>query len=181
MIRLIAAIFFALLSFAGPLHAQNSVRELDAKFEAQLKKYDPAAVKAAQSYAKNFDTRAQLQGMSVSMRPALINLVRSKNPDVKDADLEIFFEEFFRVALVDSAPILEKWTILNMLEVLNTEEIMAAEKFYATPVGKSIMAKMPQLMARMPQMMGLMEQTFIPAGIEAAQAKLRGLGKNIKI
>jgi hypothetical protein len=68
-----------------------------------------------------------------------------------------------------------------MLEVLTTEEIIAADKFYSTPVGKSLMAKMPQMMARMPQMMGLMDQTFIPAGIAAAQAKLRKLGKDFKI
>ncbi|MCA3634278.1 MAG: DUF2059 domain-containing protein [Methylobacterium sp.] len=181
MIRLLAAVFLGLFCLAAPLHAQDRVKELDAKFEEQLKKYDPGAVKAARSYAQNFDTRAQLQGMSASMRPGLINLVRSKNPEAKDADLEIFFEEFFRVALVESAPVIEKWTILNMLEVLTTEEVIAADKFYSTPVGKSLMAKMPQMMARMPQMMGLMEQTFIPAGIAAAQAKLRKLGKDFKI
>lgn len=181
MIRFLSAAFISLLYLAGPLHAQNSVKELDAKFEEQLKKYDPAAVKAARSYAETFNTRAQLQGMSVSMRPALINLVRSKNPEIKDSDLEIFFEEFFRVALVESAPILEKWTILNMLEVLTTEEIIAADQFYSTPVGKSMLSKMPQLMARMPQMMGLMQQTFVPAGIATAQAKLRARGVDLKI
>ncbi len=174
MFRLLSAIVLVLLVLAPPVHAQDRVKELDARFEQQLKKYDPAAVKAARSYAQNFDTRRQLQAMSVTMRPGLVNLVRSKNPEAKDADLEIFFEEFFRVALVESAPVIEKWTILNMLEVLTTEEIIAADQFYSTPVGKSLMAKMPQ-------MMGLIENTMVPAGLEAAQAKLRKLGKDLKI
>jgi hypothetical protein len=181
MARLLFAAFLSLLCLAAPLRAQDRVQQLEARFEEELKKYDSVAVKAARSYAQNFDTRRQLQAMSVTMRPGLVNLVRSKNPEAKDADLEIFFEEFFRVALVESAPVIEKWTILNMLEVLTTEEIIAADQFYSTPVGKSLMSKMPQLMARMPQMMGLMEKTMVPAGLEAAQAKLRKLGKDFKI
>ncbi|MCA6320136.1 MAG: hypothetical protein IM652_00675, partial [Phenylobacterium sp.] len=106
MFRLLSAIVLVLLVLAPPVHAQDRVKELDARFEQQLKKYDPAAVKAARSYAQNFDTRRQLQAMSVTMRPGLVNLVRSKNPEAKDADLEIFFEEFFRVALVESAPVI---------------------------------------------------------------------------
>lgn len=181
MTRVFLAFLLSLLCLATPLRAQDRVKELDAKFEQLLKKYDPAAVKAAQSYAATFDTRAQLQGMSISMRPGLIQLVRSKNPGLSDADLAIFFEEFFRVALVDSAPVIEKWTILNMLEVLTTEEIVAADQFYSSPIGKRLLTKMPELMARMPQMMGLMEQTMIPAGLQAAQAKLRAKGVEVKI
>ena len=174
MVRLLLAAFLSLLCLAAPLRAQDRVQQLDARFEEELKKYDVNAVKAARSYAQNFDTRRQLQAMSATMRPGLVNLVRSKNPEAKDADLEVFFEEFFRVALVESAPVIEKWTILNMLEVLTTEEIIAADQFYSTPVGKSLLLKMPQ-------MMGLMEKTMVPAGLEAAQAKLRKLGKDFKI
>lgn len=181
MARFVIALLGLLLLAPTQGFAQNSVRELDAKFEEQLKRFDPVAVGAARSYAQNFDTRKQLQGVSASMRPGLVQLVRSKNANVSEADLSVFFEEFFRVALVEAAPVIEKWTILNMLEVLSTEELVAAEKFYSSPVGKSLMAKMPQLMARMPQMMGLMENTFVPAGLAAAQAKLKAMGKDIKI
>ncbi len=181
MLRLIITIIVAVFVVSTPVLAQDAMKEVDARFEEQLKKFDSKAVAAARSYAKNFDTAAQLKGMSVSMRPGLVQLVKSKNPSIGEADLEIFFEEFFRVALVESAPIIEKWTILNMLEILSSEEIIAADKFYSTPIGRSLMAKMPQLMARMPQMMGLMEKTMIPAGLAAAQAKLRAKGLDIKI
>ncbi len=172
---------FGLFLAVTPAFAQTSPKDLDAQFEERLKKFDPVGVKAARSYAQNFDTRSQLQNMSVSMRPGLVQLVRSKNANVSEGDLSVFFEEFFRVALVEAAPVIEKWTILNMLEVLTTEELVAADQFYSSAVGKSMMSKMPQLMARMPQMMGLMEQTFVPAGLAAAQAKLKAMGKDIKI
>ncbi len=181
MLRFFLSCFVAVFVANTPVLAQDTMKEVDARFDKRLNRYEPTAVAAARSYAKSFDTSTQLKSMSDSMRRGLVQQMRSKNPRLKEADLDIFFEEFFRVALVESAPLLEKFAILNMLEVLTPEEIIALDAFYSTPIGKSVTAKFPQLMARMPQIMEFMEKTFIPAGLAAAQAKLRAKGVGIKI
>lgn len=48
-----------------------------------------------------------------------------------------------------------------MADLLTLEEITALADFYATPIGRSVMTKLPQMIeAQQPQIMGLLESTM---------------------
>ncbi len=170
---------FSLLS--QPAFSQDSAANLDARFEALLQKFDPKAVEAAKSYSKNFNIKQQLEQSTTAMIPGLLKQLQSKNQNLSQEDGKLVFEEFMRVALIEFAPVIEKWTMLNMLEIFNTEEIVAMDSFYGSPIGKSILAKFPTLMGKMPEMITIMQRNMVPAGLAAAQAKLRAAGKELKL
>ena len=179
MLRIVLA---AIVVIAGvnTCFAQADIDELEAKWETKLATYDPVAVEAANSYAKNFDMSKQMKLIAQSMAPGVVANIKRKNPSATEEDIKIFWEEFSRVALVDSAPLFEKWTVMNILDVFTTEEIVAVNDFYSSDVGKRVMSKLPQLMASMPEMLGLLEKYTMPAANAAAKAKLKAMGKDIK-
>jgi hypothetical protein len=82
---------------------------------------------------------------------------------------------------VDQAPFYEKFTIVSMLDVYTTEEIVAIDQFYSSDVGQSMLKKAPQVMARMPQMFEIMQKQIFPLAMEEARKALKAKGKDIHI
>jgi hypothetical protein len=178
MLKLMRGLFIA-VALLAPLPAVAQAP--GAEFDKKLAKYDPVAVKAALHYFEVADMKATLAQMVTPVRDIIIKVVKDKNPSVDEATQKEFVEVFLKVMYIDNAEFFEKFTIVNMLDIYTTEEIIAIDKFYSSKVGRSVLKKMPQLMARMPQMMEIMMKQVVPQALEAAQRALKAKGKNIRI
>jgi hypothetical protein len=151
------------------------------QFEQKLQSYDPAAVDAARAYARVFDMKGMMEKSIPALKQALLRQLKAKNPSLSDAQLDSFFDAFFRGAFVDGAPVLEQATILIMLEVLSKDEIIALNQFYSSPIGQGILAKMPVVLGRMPELMAVMEKYVIPGALESARATMKKGGVDVRI
>jgi hypothetical protein len=60
-------------------------------------------------------------------------------------------------------------TMIAALEVLTKDELIALDQFYSSPVGQSVLSKMPQVMNSLPAMM----QVVIRAKLKAKGMDLR--------
>lgn len=178
MLKLVRGLLIA-VALLAPLPA--IAQAPDAELSKKLSKYDPAAVKAALHYFEIADMKATLAQMVTPVRDVIIKVVQQKNPGVDEATQKEFVEVFLKVMYIDNAEIFEKMTIVTMLDVYTTEEIIALDKFYSSEVGRKVLKKMPQVMARMPQMMEIMMKQVLPQALEAAQKVLKAKGKNIRI
>jgi hypothetical protein len=181
MMRRIAQVLGGLvvaLALVGgaPARAQSS-SELNQK----LAKYDPAAVKAALHYFEVADMKSMLTPSVAPMRDAIVNMTKGKNPGVDDATLKEFVEIVLKVMYVDNAEFFEKFTIVTMLDIYTTEEIIAIDKFYSSDVGRSMIKKTPQIIARLPQMFSILQNEIVPLALQEAQKALKAKGKDIRI
>ena len=178
VLKLMRGLLFAVAMLAPlPAVAQAPDAELDQK----IAKYDPAAVKAAKHYAQVFNMKTVLSQSIPGVRDAITQMVKSKNPQLDDATAAEFVETALKVMYVDQAPFYEKFTIVTMLDVYTTEEIVAIDQFYSSPVGQSMLKKAPQVMARMPQMFEIMQKQIFPLAMEEARKALKAKGKDIHI
>jgi hypothetical protein len=176
--RGLAIALIALFGFAGGAVALDLAPD---KFDEKLKSYDAATVAAAKAYMRTVGMQNVMAKSAPQIRAAVAAQVKAKNPNVNDAQLNVFLETFFRSAFVDSAPVLEQATLLLMLDVLNKQELDALNQFYASPVGQGILTKMPQLMGRMPELMETMQKYVIPNALEKARAEVKKSGVEVKI
>jgi hypothetical protein len=177
-LKLMRGLLFAVAMLAPlPAMAQAPEAELDQK----LAKYDPAAVKAAKHYAEVFNMKVVLSQSMPAVHDAIIRMVKEKNPQLDDAIVADFVEAALKVMYVDQAPFYEKFTIVTMLDVYTTQEIIAIDQFYSSDVGRSMLKKAPQVLARMPQMFEIMQKQLFPLAMEEAQKALKARGKDIRI
>lgn len=177
-VKLIYGLLFVVAILASlPAAAQAPGADLDQK----IAKYDPAAVKAARHYAEVFNMKVVLSQSMPGVRDAIIKMAKQKNPQLDDATVTEFAETALKFMYVDQAPFYEKFTIVTMLDVYTTEEIVAIDQFYSSDVGQSMLKKAPQVMARMPQMFQIMQTQLFPLALQEAQKTLKAKGKDIRI
>ena len=177
-VKLIYGLLFVVVILASlPAAAQAPGADLDQK----IAKFDPAAVKAARHYAEVFNMKVVLSQSMPGVRDAIIKMAKQKNPEQDDATLKEFVEATLKVMYVDQAQFYEKFTIVTMLDVYTTEEIIAIDQFYSSDVGRSMLKKAPQVMARLPQMFEIMQKQIFPLALEEARKALKAKGKDIRI
>lgn len=167
------------MALLAPLEAMAQAP--DADLDKRLAKYDPAAVKAAKHYTEVFNMKVVLSQSMPAVRDAIIKMARAKNPEQDEATLKEFVETVLKVMYVDQAGFYEKFTIVTMLDVYTTEEIIAIDNFYSSDVGRSMLKKAPQVMARLPQMFEIMQKQIVPLALEEARKTLKAKGKDIRI
>jgi hypothetical protein len=177
-LKLMRGLLFA-VAILAPLPA--TAQAPDADLDQKLAKYDPAAVKAAKHYAEVFNMKVVLSQSMPAVRNAIIRMTKEKNPELDDATVTEFVEATLKVMFVDQAPFYEKFTIVTMLDVYTTAEIVAIDQFYSSDVGRSMLKKAPQVMARMPQMFEIMQKQIFPLALEEARKALKAKGKDIRI
>jgi hypothetical protein len=151
------------------------------KFEEKLKTYDPAAVQAAREYAKTVGMVDMMQKSIPQMRAGLTTQVKAKNPRIDENQLNLFFDAFFKSAFVENGPVLERATLLLVLDTLSKDEIVALNKFYSSPIGRSVLVKMPQFMGRMPEVIQVMQEYVLPRALERAKAEMQKAGIEMKL
>jgi hypothetical protein len=180
ILKLIHALMFAAAILAS-LPAAAQAPAPGAELDQKLAKYDPAAVTAAKHYAEVFNMKTVPAQSMPAVRDAIIRIVKQKNPEQDDATLKEFVEAALKVMYVDQAGFYEKFTIVTMLDVYTTEEIIVIDQFYSSDVGRSMLKKAPQVIARMPQMFEIMQKQMFPLALEEARKAMKAKGKDIRI
>jgi hypothetical protein len=171
----------AALMHCGAVGSAGALDVAPDQFEQKLKTYDPAAVNAARAYAQTFDIKGVLEKSIPQMRAGLTAQLKAKNPQLDEKKFGVFFDAFFKSAFVDDAPVVEKAILLITLDIMSKEELVALNQFYSSPIGKSILLKMPQLMGRLPELNATMEKYVLPRALERARAEVKKSGVDIKI
>ncbi len=176
--RLLLVLAALLCLGAAPVLALDSQPD---QFEQKLRTYDPAAVTAAQNYARTFNMRGMLEKSIPALTQAVTQQIKGKNPNINEAQAKEFVDTFLRSAFVDQAPVLEQATILLMLDIFSKDELTALNQFYSSPVGAGILQKMPAMMGRMPEVMQLVQTYVLPRALETARAHMQKNGVDVKI
>jgi hypothetical protein len=147
------------------------------EFEQKLKSYDPESIAAARQYARAADMKGMMARVAPTLRQQIIAGVRAQNPNLSSAQIETFADAFVKSAFVDNARALEDASILMMMDIFDKDELVALGKFYSSPIGASIMSKMPKMMERMPTLLS----SIVPKAIKDAQEKMKKNGLDVKI
>jgi hypothetical protein len=151
------------------------------EYQGKLKAYDPAAVEAATNYAKSFDMVGGFAKNAPKMAEGMTKALKEKNPGITDDQVKDFVETFEHVALVDNADVINHAVVLALLESFSAEEIIALDKFYSTPVGQGILKKFPTVTQKLGEARRLMPTEIMPKAMEAAKAKLKADGLDVKL
>jgi uncharacterized protein len=174
----IAAGLFALFCYCGVALALDIAPD---KFEEKLKTYDPATVAAAREYMTTLGMKQQLEKGAAQMRVALTAQLKAKNPEIDDQQLDTFFKAFFKSAFVDDAPIIERASLLVILDIFTKDELTAITQFYSSPMGQRVLAKMPTVMGRLPELVDAVEKYVLPKALARALAEVEKSGVQMKL
>ncbi len=147
------------------------------EFEQKLKAYDPESIAAARQYARAADMKGMMAKVAPTLRQQIIAGARAQNPNLSSAQIETFADAFVKSAFVDNAQAIEDASILLMMDIFDKDELVALGKFYSSPIGASIMSKMPKMMERMPTLLS----SIVPRAIKDAQEKMKKNGLDVKI
>lgn len=151
------------------------------KFDEKLKSYDPATLAAARDYMKTFGMKEMLEKSIPPMRQGLLAQLKAKNPGLDEKQASMFMDAFFKSAFVDDAAVTERATIILMLDIFTKDELVALNKFYSSPVGRSILAKMPVMMGRLPEVQEIMSTYVLPRALEHAVGVMKKAGVDMKL
>jgi len=147
------------------------------EFEQKLKAYDPESIAAARQYARAADMKGMMARVAPTLRQQIIAGARAQNPNLSSTQIEAFADAFVKSAFVDNAQAIEDASILMMMDIFDKDELVALGKFYSSPIGASIMSKMPKIMERMPTLLS----SIVPKAIKDAQEKMKKNGLDVKI
>ena len=147
------------------------------EFEQKLKGYDPESVAAARQYARAVDMKGMMAKVAPALRQQMIAAARAQNPNLSSAQIETFADAFVKSAFVDNAQAIEEASILMMMDIFDKDELVALGKFYGSPIGASILSKMPKMMEKMPALLS----SIVPRAIKDAQEKMKKNGLDVKI
>jgi hypothetical protein len=169
----------ALALFVLPLSrvsAEDQKESVQATIEKRLQAFDPVAVAAARHYYESPALKSLLQAMLQQYTQIMETAARRANPGLDEATQREVSEAAHEV-LNSRLDLIVEMSMVAVLEVLSTEEIVAVDKFYSSPVGVSVMTKLPQAMKRLPTMM----QVLLPLITEDMRAKMKAKGKDLKL
>ncbi len=147
------------------------------EFEQKLKAYDPESIAAARQYARAADMKGMMARVAPTLRQQIIAGARAQNPKLSFTQIETFADAFVKSAFVDNAQAIEDASILMMMDIFDKDELVALGKFYSSPIGASIMSKMPKMMERTPTLLS----SIVPRAIKDAQEKMKKNGLDVKI
>jgi uncharacterized protein len=116
----------------------------------------------AEEYTAQMVADMDMAAMIATMWKPIVDQQESLGNPVNDGQKErlqtLYLDlmtEPMRQIMLDQAPV--------MADLMTLEEITALRDFYATPVGKSVMLKLPRLVeAQQPQIMAVISDVLIP-------------------
>ena len=138
----------------------------DLQLDEQLAKADPAAVAAARHYYESPKIRDGMLSMLRSLTPVIL-----ANQEKAAGKAMLPGERAKLVAVIDKAmndsfPFLLRLNTVAAVQMFTRDQLVALDQFYSSPMGQSILEKMPALGQRLPQIM----QAFTPRFTAAVQA-----------
>ena len=134
--------------------------------QKQLQTFDPGAVAAARHYYESPKVKDGILSVLTSLYPAIIaNQEKASGKKLSDADRMKLLAVLNR-AMNENFDFLLRLNMVAALETLSTEQLVALDQFYSSPVGQGILDKMPKVSQRMPAIM----QVFAPKFLGSVQA-----------
>jgi hypothetical protein len=119
---------------------------------------DPAKVALVKRYFAAIHMSTLMSGMMHQMVPVMAAQMRKTHPEMTDAQVQDVsdavtgsMDDFMSKLAVEMTP--------AFAETFSTDELTKLDEFYESPVGQSILAKMPMVMQKVtPAMMQMMPQ-----------------------
>jgi hypothetical protein len=180
-LALTRSVAVALTLACSPAMLARAQQEGPDSYEQKLKSFDPEAVAAAKAYAQMANIKDAFQQAVPAIAKRLTNEVKSKNPKLNEEQVQEFIDAFLHSALVDNADIIQKYSMLMMLDVYTKEELLALNQFYSSAVGSSILKKMPILIIRRGELIHLVQTYIVPRALQAARNSMKARGVEINI
>ena len=177
MTHLRRVVFLASLMLSAtsvPTFAEGSFSPLPTSEQAvqeQLKTFDPAAVAAARHYYESPKMKEGMLSLLKSLYPTIIaNQEKASGKKVSEADRTKMLGVLDR-AMNENFDLLLRLNMIAAVETLSTEQMVALDRFYSSPVGQGILDKMPRLSQRLPEIM----QVFVPKFMGSVQAGIKSV------
>lgn len=157
-------------------HAAEPIPADPPALQKRLASYDPAAVEAARHYYAAPARRAGLLKVFDSVQRHLLGDIAKQNPGL-DKDVVAKTMSIATGSIGDRLDILTQMSMVAALDTLTTSELVALDKFYSSPEGLSIVAKMPQIGDKMPEIM----KAVMPAYVDEVKTKLKAADPELKL
>jgi hypothetical protein len=140
-------IVFLILSALAlfPVQAEEEHQNLPASIEKRLQSFDPAAVAAARHYCTSPLLKASFTAMIPKITEAMGTNLERTNPGLDPEKKRVVLE-----VVQEAVDLMIDMAMIAVLEVYTKEEFIALDQFYSSPVGQSVITKMPQVMNRLP-------------------------------
>lgn len=171
-----SALVLTFLFAALPARAAEPVPADHDALEKRLATYDPAALTAARHYYGSPAIKAGMLSVADNVERSMLNFIAKENPSLSQAQLAQI-QTITRNALNERFDLMSEMTMVAALDTLTTQEIVAVDQFYSSPVGSSVLSKMPQIAARMPSIM----QAIMPGYIAEIKTKLKAANPELKL
>ena len=137
--------------------------------QEQLKTFDPAAVSAARHYYESPKIKDGLLSMLKNLSTAIIaDQEKSTGKKLSEADRAKVVTVLDQ-AMKDNFDLLLRLNMIAAVETLSKEQLNALDQFYSSPVGQSILDRMPKVGQRLPEIM----QVFMPKFMGSVQAGMK--------
>ncbi len=148
MTRTLRMIAFSIsLAVAGPVLAQ------DADYDARL----AAAREYVEASMQDVEMPRIIEQMWRGALPQFQQIAGGPLSEQQMADLHVLYMEVYEQPMRDVMREQDKL----MADLLTLEEIIALRDFYATPEGRSVLRKLPDILARQqPQIMALVQESL---------------------
>jgi hypothetical protein len=159
-----------------PQQEKPQQESLPASIEKRLQSFDPAAVAAARHYYGSPVLKASLAAIIPRITQGLAVAIEKANPELDAASKQEALAAV-QEAVSSKLDLITDMSMIAALEVLTKDELVAVDQFYSSPVGQSVVTKLPQVMSRLPTMM----QVVMPLVIEDLRAKMKAKGKDLRL
>jgi hypothetical protein len=169
-------------SALGPAQAEDNhqnppaSQNLPASIEKRLASFDPEAVAAARHYYTSPLLKASFTAMMPKITEAMTVAMERANPGL-DSEKKRAAMVAAQEAVAGRLDLIIDLSMISALEVFSKEELIAVDQFYASPVGQSVLTKMPKVMERLPAMM----QVVMPLMIDDLRAKIKAKGLDVQL
>jgi hypothetical protein len=160
----------------GSLAPAETLPKNSAALEKQLATHDPKAVAAARHYYETPAIKTGMVAMLNNVTKSMLGLVSQQNPGLSQQQLTDV-GQVVQQAMTDRLDLLIQMSMLVALDTFTTDELVAMDRFYSSPEGSGILAKMPKLAAQMPAMI----QTIMPDYLNDIKTKMKEKGTELKL
>ena len=142
---------------------------------------DPQAVALAHEYARIAEITADLSRALPAMSEQIVRSVRQKNPNVPDATFKVFSEALFEEFLLKRAGEIETAVANVLTDTYTKEELKALRDFYSTAMGRSILQKQLTINSKIPAALQEWVRRAAPEAVDAAAARLKASGTELRL
>ncbi len=156
----------------GPPGFQPPLPTDSKQLQNQLMSYDQVAVAAARHYYQSPSVRNDMLTLVQGLTPTIVDSIeKQKGKTLQPAEHDKIITATIKATQVQM-DLLVGLNMVAALQTLTREQLLAMDQFYTSPMGQSILVKMPQLNKRLP---GIFE-AFLPKYSEAVETEIKAAG-----